>query len=502
MKTVVDLFDDAVATDPDAPLVRRADGALTYGDVAAQVDRFAGALVGLGVTPGDRVAVRTQKLPEVLALYLATLRVGGVYLPLNTAYTGAELAYFIEDAGPRVVVGAPGSEQELDVSDVHVATLGPDGTGTLGAVLGSPAPDTSTRVEVGPDDAAAILYTSGTTGRSKGAVLTHRALASNCESLNEAWRFTADDVLIHALPLFHVHGLFVAANMTLTSGASMHWLESFDADRIVDLLESSSVLMGVPTFYTRLLEHPGLTKESTSGMRLFVSGSAPLTAETHHAWTERTGHDILERYGMTETGMMTSNPYDGERRAGTVGMPLPGIDVRVVDREDGTPLPMGEVGSIQVKGPNVFREYWNKPEKTAEDMTDDGYFVTGDVGIYDADGYLSIVGRDKDLIISGGYNVYPKEVEDALGDHPAVRESAVIGLPHRDLGEVPAAVVVLEDDQTGPSADDLLASLQGRLARFKQPRAVEFVPELPRNVMGKIQKAELRATYADLFTDR
>lgn len=497
MKTMAEMFGDAVAAHRDDPLVRLGDRVLTYGDVDRRAVDLAAALVELGVRPGDRVAVRTEKHPDVIALYLATLRIGGVYLPLNTGYTGAELAYFLQDARPRVLVTTPGAEGDVDADATTVVTLGPDGTGTLGGHRASgPVPP----VAVDLDDAAAILYTSGTTGRSKGAVLTHRALASNCAALNEAWRFTADDVLVHALPLFHIHGLFVAVNMTITTGASLHFLTKFDPDAIVELLGSSTVLMGVPTFYTRLLDHPGLTAEATAGMRLFVSGSAPLTTETHQAWSARTGHAILERYGMTETGMMTSNPYDGERRAGTVGAALPGVDVRVVDRESGAPLAVGEIGSIQVKGPNVFREYWGKPEKTAEEFTDDGYFVTGDVGVYDADGYLSIVGRDKDLIISGGYNVYPKEIEDVLDEHPAVRESAVVGLPHRDLGEVPAAVVVR--DGTSVTAEELIATLRDKIARFKQPRAVEFVDELPRNVMGKVQKAELRATYAGLFDGR
>ncbi|MEX5299904.1 AMP-binding protein [Kocuria sp. CPCC 205292] len=499
MRTIHQLFEDAVERHGEKALSIEPDGRrLTYAAVHALTEELAGTLTALGVRPGDRVAVKTEKLPEVVALYLATLRVGAIYLPLNTAYTGSELRYFVEDARPALFVCTPGEEEELagDSPDgVRYLSMGPHRTGTLFA-QGSARPGPPAAVDL--DAPAAILYTSGTTGRSKGAVLTHRNLASNCATLTEAWQYTHDDVLVHALPIFHIHGLFVAVNMSVTTGATMHFLPKFDPQAVLDLMPEATVLMGVPTFYTRLLRHPDLTAERARTVRLFVSGSAPLTAETHHEWQDRTGHAILERYGMTETGMMCSNPYAGERRAGTVGPPLPGISIRVAERGSSAELPAGEVGSIQVAGPNVFREYWNQPEKTAEEFTDDGFFVTGDLGVVDDDGYLAIVGRDKDLIISGGYNIYPKEIEELIDEHPAVRESAVVGVPHPDLGEVPVAVVV---PQGGAPADaeEILETIRPRLARFKQPRRVEFAGELPRNVMGKIQKAALRQEHAALF---
>ncbi|MFF0990785.1 AMP-binding protein [Kocuria nitroreducens] len=499
MRTIHQLFEDAAARHGDKALTVEPDGRrLTYAAVHELTERLAGTLTALGVRPGDRVAAKVEKLPEVIALYLATLRIGGIYLPLNTAYTGSELQYFVEDARPALFVCSPGEEEGLagrSPDGVSFVSLGPHRTGTLFEPQDArPAPP----VDVEPDAPAAILYTSGTTGRSKGAVLTHRNLASNCATLTGAWQYGHDDVLIHALPIFHIHGLFVAVNMSVTTGATMHFLSTFDPQSILDLMPESTVRMGVPTFYTRLLRHPDLTAERTRTMRLFVSGSAPLTAETHHEWRDRTGHAILERYGMTETGMMSSNPYRGERRAGTVGPPLPGISIRVAERGTNTGLPAGEIGSIQVSGPNVFREYWNQPEKTADEFTDDGYFVTGDLGVFDDDGYLSIVGRDKDLIISGGYNIYPREIEELIDEHPSVRESAVVGVPHPDLGEVPVAVVVPQGDgPADPTA--ILEAVRPRLARFKQPRAVEFADELPRNVMGKVQKAALRQEHAGLF---
>ncbi|MFI7493325.1 AMP-binding protein [Kocuria sp. M4R2S49] len=499
MKTIYQMFETTVERHGDKALTIEPDGRrLSYAAVHELTERLAGTLTALGVEPGDRVAAKVEKLPEVIALYLATLRVGAIYLPLNTAYTGSELQYFIEDARPTVFVCNPGEEDQLaegSPGSVSFVSMGPRGTGTL-FEQGDSRPAEPVVVEL--DAPAAILYTSGTTGRSKGAVLTHRNLASNCATLTEAWQYTHDDVLIHALPIFHIHGLFVAVNMSVTTGATMHFLPKLDPQAIVDLMPESTVLMGVPTFYTRLLGRPGVTAETTRNMRLFVSGSAPLTAETHHEWRVRTGHAILERYGMTETGMMCSNPYDGERKAGTVGPPLPGISIRVVERETNTELPAGEVGSIQVSGPNVFREYWNKPEKTAEEFTDDGYFITGDLGVIDDAGYLSIVGRDKDLIISGGFNVYPKEIEELIDEHPSVRESAVVGVPHPDLGEAPIAVVVPHDDAS-VDPEEILGSIRPHLARFKQPRAVRFSDELPRNVMGKVQKAQLRHEHAGLF---
>lgn len=464
------------------------------------VGRLATVLGDLGVTPGDRVAVQVEKSPEAIALYLAVLRVGAIFLPLNTAYTGPEIDYFIGDAAPRLFVCDPSQEQahaHRAGEALAVQTLGADGDGTLltRAADASPRQDSH---PAGADDRAAILYTSGTTGRSKGAVLTHGNLMSNTEALLEHWRFTADDRLIHALPIFHTHGLFVAANMALTAGATMIFLTRFDPDQVIDLMADATVLMGVPTFYARLLKSDRPTREATANMRLFVSGSAPLLAEDHRAFQERTGMAILERYGMTETCMIASNPYDGDRIPGAVGMALPGITVRIADRDSAAVLPDGQIGLIEVKGPNVFEGYWNMPEKTASEFREDGFFITGDLGMIGDDGYLRIVGRDKDLVISGGYNVYPKEVEEAIDALPGVLESAVIGLPHPDLGEAVAAVVV---PRAGASVDPdaIRALLADGLARFKQPKRVFVADALPRNVMGKVQKAQLRKEYADTF---
>ncbi|MCG7595708.1 AMP-binding protein [Mycobacterium sp. PSTR-4-N] len=505
--TIYRMFTDHVARQPDKALFEVPDGrTVSYRDTADTVHRIAARLVADGVTPGDRVAMQVAKSPEAVALYLATLQIGGVFLPLNTAYTAAEMRYFLGDAQPRVLVCAP--ERQADYADLAaelgdladglvVETLGESGDGTL-------LRDDQRHEEIFDADAtdlAAILYTSGTTGRSKGAMLTHGNLASNCQALVQAWRYTADDRLIHALPIFHIHGLFVAVNMTLAAGASMYYLSKFDTDAIVDLLPRATVLMGVPTFYTRLLKSPRLTAEQCSQMRLFVSGSAPLLASDHEAFAARTGHAILERYGMTETGMNTTNPYDGgPRKPGTVGKPLPGTEMRVVDRDTAEVLPDGDVGIVEVRGPNVFAGYWQMPDKTAAEFRSDGFFITGDLGRIDEDGYLCIVGRDKDLVISGGYNIYPKEIEELLDGHPKVLESAVIGVPHPEFGETVVAVVVPAPDQQ-PQERELLDHVAADLARFKQPRAVRVVDALPRNVMGKVQKAELRTRYADLFAD-
>ena len=501
---------------PDRLFARLEDGRLyTYGHVLDVSARFAATLRGMGVEPGDRVAVQVEKSAENLMLYLATLRVGAVYLPLNTAYTPAEIEYFLSDAEPRVFVCDPASAEALtpiaDKAGARLETMGVwagDG-GDHGSFFGhvpDDAPDED--AERGPDDLAAILYTSGTTGRSKGAMLTHANLWSNAETLVDAWRFTADDLLIHALPVFHTHGLFVATHCVLASGSALHLLPKFDAGRILDLMEgaapegsseakaprAASALMGVPTFYTRLLKEDRLA-EAAKGMRLFTSGSAPLLAETHRAFERATGQRILERYGMTETNMNTSNPYEGDRRAGTVGPPLPGVELRILDgdREVGT----DEVGTIEVRGPNVFKGYWRMPEKTAEELRPDGWFVTGDLGTRSADGYVTIVGRGKDLVISGGFNVYPKEVEDAIDALPGVVESAVVGLPHDDLGEAVTAIVVPGAD--APDEEAVLAGVRDTLARYKQPKRVLFVDELPRNTMGKVQKNVLRDTHAGLY---
>jgi len=493
-------FLDQAEANPAKVLFHLQDGrTLTYSQVLHTSRRIATKLIGDGVVPGDRVAAQVEKSPEAIALYLATLQIGGVYLPLNTAYTGGEMDYFMEDAAPRVLVCDPAQAADhvqRSRDGIVVETLGTTGEGTLLAA----EQEHTAIAEMQPEDPGAILYTSGTTGRSKGAVLTQENLASNCHSLLQSWEYTSDDVLIHALPIFHIHGLFVAVNMTLVSGASMKWLPKFDAEDVLEAMPGATVLMGVPTFYTRLLGTERLSAETTAGIRLFVSGSAPLLAADHEAFEARTGQAILERYGMTETGMNTSNPYrGGPRRPGTVGHPLPGVEVRIVDRETGAPLPQGEVGIIEVRGSNVFAGYWKMPEKTAEEFREDGHFITGDLGVIDEQGYLSIVGRDKDLVISGGFNIYPKEVEGLIDDHPGVSESAVIGVPHPDLGEGLVAVVV-PAAQGAPDESQILQALAGELARFKQPRAVRFVDALPRNVMGKVQKAELRKQYTDLFS--
>ncbi|GJE54192.1 MULTISPECIES: malonate--CoA ligase [Methylobacterium] len=475
----------------------------SYADLIARSAAYASALVARGVRPGDRVAAQVEKSPEVVFLFLGAVRAGAVFLPLNTAYTEREIAYFLGDAEPTVFICDPGRADTLglvarEAGVAKLLTLGADGRGSLSEAADAAATDFAD-VARKADDLAAILYTSGTTGRSKGAMLSHANLASNALTLAEVWHFTADDVLIHALPVFHTHGLFVATNVALVAGATMLWLPKLDAKQILSVMPRATAMMGVPTFYTRLLKEPGLTREATRHMRLFVSGSAPLLAETHRDWATRTGHAILERYGMTETNMNTSNPYDGERIAGTVGFPLPDVALRVVDPETGTPLPCGEVGMIEVKGPNVFKGYWRMPEKTMAEFRADGFFITGDLGKVDARGYVHIVGRGKDLIITGGYNVYPKEIESEIDALPGVVESAVIGLPHADFGEGVTAIVV-----AGPEARDeraILQALEGRLARFKQPKRVLFADDLPRNAMGKVQKNVLRDSHAALYAD-
>ncbi len=452
----------------------------------------AGALISLGLQPGDRIAVQAPKSVEFLALYAGAVMAGVIFLPLNTAYTPAEVRYFVEDAGARLLVCDPKDAARLaeiaSGAGAELHTLDGTGGGTLVDLF---APELARVVPRGPGDLAAFLYTSGTTGRSKGAMLTHDNLLSNAETLAEAWQFTDGDVLLHALPVFHTHGLFVATNVILATGGAMILLPKFDPDAVLAALPRATTMMGVPTFYTRLLDDPRFTRDLAGHMRLFVSGSAPLLAATHEAFEALTGHRILERYGMTETNMNTSNPYAGDRRAGTVGPPLPGVALRVMG-PDG-PLPPGEIGVIEVRGRNVFKGYWNMPEKTAEELRPDGWFITGDLGVQSEDGYVTIVGRGKDLIISGGLNVYPKEVEEAIDALPGVTESAVIGVPHPDFGEAVVAVVVAEGtpDVAGPLAE--------RLAKFKQPKHIAFVDELPRNTMGKVQKAALRETYKGLF---
>jgi malonyl-CoA/methylmalonyl-CoA synthetase len=498
------LYDAIIKAIPsrNKTLIELADGkTISYGDMFAFVEKLAGHLARSGVVAGNRVAVQADKSWQGLALYLATVRAGAAYLPLNTAYTLAELEYFLGDAEPSFVVVQPANEEKVatlcaKMGKAVVQSLGANGEGSLlpAAANAPAAPD----VARGPDDLAAILYTSGTTGRSKGAMLTHENLLSNAIVLRDSWRFTANDVLLHALPIFHTHGLFVACNVILLAGASMIYLSKFDNDTVIRLLPKATSMMAVPTFYVRLLDDKRFDRALTKNIRLFTSGSAPLLAETHRAFSERTGHAILERYGMTETGMNTSNPYDGDRIPGTVGFPLPDIEIRIADAESGRVLPTGEVGVLEVRGPNVFKGYWRMPEKTKAEFRPDGFFITGDVSKIDERGYIHIVGRAKDLVITGGYNVYPKEVEAAIDDIKGVAESAVIGCPHPDFGEGVTAVVVREKGSSLSEAD-ITSALEGKLAKFKQPKRVFFVDELPRNTMGKVQKNVLRETYARTY---
>jgi malonyl-CoA/methylmalonyl-CoA synthetase len=489
--------------DPNRLAIETVDGRhISYGDLIARAGQIANVLVSRGVKVGDRVAAQTEKSVSGLVLYLATVRAGAIYLPLNTAYTLNELDYFITDAEPSLVVCDPSKAGGISAIagkvKAKVETLGPDGKGSLTEAADRASTSFQT-VMRGNDDLAAILYTSGTTGRSKGAMLSHDNLASNSLSLVDYWRFTDKDILIHALPIYHTHGLFVASNVTLFARASMIFLPKFDPDLIIKLMARATVLMGVPTFYTRLLQNPALGRETTSHMRLFISGSAPLLADTHREWADRTGHAVLERYGMTETNMNTSNPYDGERVPGAVGHPLPGVSVRVTDPETGKEFARDQVGMIEVKGPNVFKGYWRMPEKTKSEFRDDGFFITGDLGKIDDQGYVHILGRGKDLVISGGFNVYPKEIESEIDAMPGVIESAVIGVPHADFGEGVTAVVVCHRD-AGVSETSVLGGLDGRLAKFKMPKRVFIVDELPRNTMGKVQKNVLRDNYKDIYT--
>ncbi|MFD1625558.1 malonate--CoA ligase [Azospirillum griseum] len=506
-----DNFYDIVAArfpaNPDAPFIELGSGAvLSYGDLAATSARYAHLLRSLGVVKGDRVAVQVEKSAEAVFLYLACLRVGAAYLPLNTAYTRAEISYFLTDAAPRVFVCAPTTEEGLRDTAAEagvgtVLTLGANGEGSL-SERAAGQPTGFDTVACGPDELGAILYTSGTTGRSKGAMLTHRNLASNAATLHALWGFQPDDVLLHMLPIFHTHGLFVAINCVLMNGSSMLFQAKFDADTVFRLLPRATVMMGVPTFYTRLLADDRLTREATAHMRLFISGSAPLLADTHREFFARTGKPILERYGMTETGMLTSNPLNGERIPGTVGFPLPGVSVRVADEKTGEPLATGAIGVIEVKGPNVFIGYWRMPEKTAQEFRADGFFITGDVGKIDEQGYVHIIGRAKDLVISGGFNVYPKEVETVIDGIDGVVESAVVGVPHPDFGEAVVAVVLRKPGADTPDDAAVIRACKEQLANFKVPKAVVFTDELPRNTMGKVQKNLLRQAHKDLFDKR
>ena len=495
----------AFPSDLDAVAVETDDG-LRYAwrDLDRATAMLANLLQSLGLPAGARVAVQVEKSVEAMMLYLATLRAGYVFLPLNTAYQSAEIAYFIENAEPAVVVCSPKnfgwvSKIAFKAGTQNVFTLGDDRTGSL-LERAAHCSDQHAVAEVKADDLAAILYTSGTTGRSKGAMLTHGNLLSNALVLKDYWGWKPGDVLIHALPIFHVHGLFVALHGALINGSKMIWLAKFDPKLVVQKLPEATVFMGVPTLYVRLLAEPGLNRDACRNMRLFVAGSAPLLIDTFSEWQQRSGHTILERYGMSETAMLTSNPYrsqDGERRGGTVGFALPGVSLRVRG-DDGRALGTGEIGGIEVKGPNVFKAYWRMPEKTKDEFTADGWFKTGDVGKIDDRGYITIVGRSKDLIISGGYNVYPAEIEGYVNDMPGVAESALVGVPHPDFGEVGVAVVIARSG-VQLSGDAVLASLKAQLANFKIPKKCFVVPELPRNTMGKVQKNLLREQYKGLF---
>ncbi|MEM1079071.1 MAG: malonyl-CoA synthase [Pseudomonadota bacterium] len=487
----------------DAPFLHLPDGSsLSHGAFVALAARFAATLTGQGLVPGDRLAVQVEKSPEALAVYAACVQAGIVFLPLNTAYTPVEVSYFVGNSGAKLVLCDPRAEAGLTPvaaeAGATLLTLGADGQGSF-AEAAVQAPAEFETVPRTREDLAAFLYTSGTTGRSKGAMLSQENLLSNAEVLIDFWRFTAEDTLLHALPIFHTHGLFVATNITLLAGGSMIFLPKFDTDAMIAALPRATSMMGVPTFYTRLLGDARFDKDLVSHMRLFVSGSAPLLAETHREFEERTGHRILERYGMTETNMNTSNPYDGARRAGTVGHPLPGIELKITDPETGAELAQGEIGQIEVRGPNVFQGYWQMPEKTAAELRADGFFITGDLGLIDDQGYVQIVGRGKDLIISGGYNIYPKEVELALDQAPGVLESAVIGVPHPDFGESVVGVLVAKGG-TEIDLDAVADQITGELARFKQPRKLVVMEALPRNTMGKVQKNVLRDQFAETFT--
>lgn len=486
---------------PNAVVLESAERSWSGAALDEWVGRYAAALTSLGLQPGDRVAVQVEKSAENIALYLAALRVGAIYVPLNTAYVAREIEYFFGDAAPKICVVDP---QRIDaLSSIaracgaeHCLSLGADGGGTLAQLVAAQ----SSRSSIAPREAnelAVICYTSGTTGRSKGAMISHANLHSNAQALVHAWGFEAKDSLLHALPLYHIHGLFVALHCALLAGARILLLPKFEVGTVLSNLTRATVMMGVPTFYTRLLADERLNRAAVRNVRLFVSGSAPLLAETFEQFAARTGTRILERYGMTETGMIASNPLDGERRAGTVGLPLPEVRVRITG-ENGAPLPAGEVGNVEVKGPNVFQGYWHMPDKTASEFRADGYFITGDLGTLEPDGYLRLVGRAKDLIISGGLNVYPKEIEAAIDALPGVAESAVFAIPHPDFGEAVAAAVTL---RAGASLDPeaIITTLRSRLAAFKTPKRVYIVDELPRNAMSKVQKAVLRERYRDAF---
>ena len=488
----------------DAPFLYLLDGQIiTYRKFLVKSAKIANTLTEMGLKPGDCVAIQVEKSPEMLNIYAACAQAGLVFLPLNPSYTVDELKYFIENSEARLIICDQKNKKDLKIIaedlNILIETLNNNSTGSIIDKTNS-APEYFKTVARSKTDLAALLYTSGTTGKSKGAMLTQANLLSNGNVLMSEWQFSKNDVLLHALPLFHTHGLFVATNVILAAGGSIMFLPKFNLDEIIKQLPKCSAMMGVPTFYTRLLADDRFNKRLVEHMRLFVSGSAPLLSETHIQFEKITGHRILERYGMTETNMNTSNPYNGERRAGTVGQPLPGVDLKIADPETGKELSADQIGQIEVRGPNVFKGYWKMPKKTKAELRENGFFITGDLGKIDKDGYVHILGRDKDLIISGGYNIYPKELEEILDDQDGVLESAVIGVPHIDFGETPIAIIVQETEMT----PDLIAinnNLTKSLARYKHPKKIILVDELPRNTMGKVQKNILRNEYKDLFTN-
>ena len=486
----------------DTPfLILPDDRVITHAEFLAKAAQYAHQITAYGLVAGDRLAVQIGKSANALAVYAACVQAGVIFLPLNTAYTGAEVEYFIDNSGAKLVLCD--GEKQADIAAIcdrlhaRLDIMNADGSGSFDDAARQHPTEFDT-VDRAPNDLAAFLYTSGTTGRSKGAMLSHENLLSNSQVLVDHWRFGADDVLLHALPIFHTHGLFVATNVCLLAGCAMRFYAGFDCDLIIRDIPKAKSLMGVPTFYTRLLDDPRFDRDLTKNMRLFISGSAPLLAETHIQFEERTGHRILERYGMTETNMNTSNPYDGERRAGTVGHALPGVEIKVCDPETGAELPTGEIGVLEVRGPNVFQGYWQMPEKTREELRENGFFITGDLAYIDDRGYVTIVGRSKDLIISGGYNIYPKEIELILDDQAGILESAVVGVPHPDFGETVVAILVPAQGAT-PDTDTIKTSVEGQLARFKQPRSYQIMDSLPRNTMGKVQKNILREMFKGLF---
>ena len=460
------------------------------------VNKIANLLIASGLSEGDRVLVKLEKSIFSFALYISTIRAGGIFIPVNNDYTASEIEYFIDNSMPYIFISNDKSIEEVQNKNLKTFSLNNDGSGNFNKNVRTQKTSFQP-VKRKKDDIASILYTSGTTGRSKGAMLSHNNLFSNTKELLRIWKFNENDVLLHALPIYHIHGLFVACNLCLLSGAKIHFIKKFQTEKVIEYLPKSTVMMGVPTFYTRLIESNKLNVQITNNIRVFISGSAPLLSETHKEFESLTGHKILERYGMTETNMNTSNPYDGERRAGTVGFPLPGIKIRITDTEKNHKMASEKIGMIEIKGENVFEGYWKMSDKTKESFTDDGYFVTGDLGKFSSDGYLSIIGRNKDLIISGGLNIYPKEIEVVIDGINNVKETAVIGVTHKDFGEAVVAVVVADREKVSESS--IMEIVQTKLAKFKQPKKIIFLNALPRNAMGKVQKQNLRDNYNKLF---